>query len=96
MKRTTIFLDEATDRDLKSLAYRRNEPVAQLVREALGRYVVEETASGPALPSFVGAFASGHSDTAERHEELLFSNLVAELDAQRLPPSGTRRVRRKR
>lgn len=73
MKRTTIFLDESTERDLKTLAYRRSEPVAHLVREALARYVASEIEAAPRLPSFVGAFESGYSDTSERVDELVLA-----------------------
>lgn len=87
MKRTTIFLDESTERDLKTLAYRRNEPVALLVREAVARYIVAETEAAPRLPSFVGIGRSGFTDTAERHEELLFKGLEEEMG---LPPRRAR------
>jgi hypothetical protein len=95
MKRTTVFLDESTERDLKTLAYRRNEPVSHLVREALSRYVASEIEAAWRLPSFVGAFDSGHTDTAERHEELLFKGLE---DEWRLTqnPAPRKRARRAR
>jgi hypothetical protein len=79
MKRTTVFLDEAIERDLKTLAYRRNEPVSHLVREALARYVASEIEASPRLPSFVGIGDSGRTDIAERHEELLFADLEREM-----------------
>jgi len=72
MKRTTIFVDEGLEYDLKAIARRRGEPMASIVREALVEYVAgEKQAGGPSL-SFVAAGASGHHDTAERHEELLW------------------------
>jgi predicted DNA-binding protein len=71
MKRTTIFLDEALERDLQALARRRKRPMAALVREALAVYVVAAEPAAPAL-SFVGAGSSRRSDIAERHEELLW------------------------
>jgi hypothetical protein len=72
MKRTTIFLDESAERDLKALAQRRDVPMADLVREALGRYLVEEKRGESAPLSFIAIGRSGRSDTAERHEELLW------------------------
>jgi hypothetical protein len=75
MKRTTIFLDAASERDLKTLAYRKSEPVSHLVREAIARYVASELETLPRLPSFVGIGDSGRKDIAERHEELLFADL---------------------
>lgn len=72
MKRTTVFLDETLERDLQAIARQEKRPVASLVREALAAYVANrEPAAAPVL-SFVGAGASGRSDVAERHEELLW------------------------
>jgi hypothetical protein len=36
MKRTTLFLEEGTDRELRLLPQREKLPVAALVRDALG------------------------------------------------------------
>ena len=78
MKRTTIFLDEAAERELDFLAQRRGEPKATLVREAIGEYLVRRRdAPGTAL-AFVGIGRSGRSDIADRHEELLFREPPAE------------------
>ncbi len=73
MKRTTIFIDEALERDLRALAEREKRPVSGLVREALGSYVAQrkKAASGP---SFVAMGRSGHRNTAEKHEELLWQD----------------------
>ncbi len=72
MKRTSLFIDEALERDLQAIARQDKRPVASVVREALAIYVANrEPADTPAL-SFIGAGASGHSDTAERHEDLLW------------------------
>jgi predicted transcriptional regulator len=71
MKRTTIFIDEGLESEIKILAARRKEPVAALVREALEGYLNREKDAKRTL-SFVAAGRSGHKDTAERHEELLW------------------------
>jgi Arc/MetJ-type ribon-helix-helix transcriptional regulator len=71
MKRTTVFMPEALERELQLHAARERRSTASVVREALAEYVAKRRVAG-ALPSFTGAFASGYSDTAERHEELLF------------------------
>jgi predicted transcriptional regulator len=72
MKRTTLFIEEALERDLQAIARQEKRPVAWLVREALAEYVANrEPGNAPAL-SFIGAGASGRTDTAERHEELLW------------------------
>jgi hypothetical protein len=75
MKRTTIFVPESLERDLQLYAKRERKPTAAIVREAIAAYIARPGAAR-ALPSFTGAFDSGHTDTAERHEELLFEQLM--------------------
>ena len=72
MKRTTVFLDEALERDLQAIARHEKRPVASIVREALAVYVATRPAAETPALSFIGAGASGRSDTAERHEDLLW------------------------
>ncbi len=72
MKRTTIFLDEVVERDLRILATRRKQPIAALVREALVRYLEQEKTSPGLKLGFLAAGRSGRSDIAERHEDLLW------------------------
>jgi len=75
MKRTTLFLEEGTERELHLLAQRKNLPVAALVRDALRRYL-ENAKRGKGLSlRFLAAGRSGHHDTAERAEELLWDDL---------------------
>jgi predicted transcriptional regulator len=84
MKRTTVFLDERIESDLRSIARRQKRPVAAVLREALEKYVSGEKRR-PGLPrGLVSLGRSGRRDTAERHEELLWSDL------------GPRRNRRKK
>ncbi len=86
MKRTTIFIDESLERDLRAIAEREKRPVAGLVREALGSYVAKrKKACSP--PSFVALGRSGRRDTAENHEELLW---------QEPPGKKTPRLRKSR
>jgi hypothetical protein len=75
MKRTTVFVDETTERDLQALARRQGRPVASLVREALDGYVNREARKGRNRLRFANIGDSGRSDVAERHEELLFRGL---------------------
>lgn len=82
MKRTTIFVPEALERDLRLYASREGRPTAAVVREALAEYIARRR-PGKALPSFAGAFASGHADTAERNEELLFTSLTPHGEKRR-------------
>jgi len=97
MKRTTIFVPEALERDLQVYANRVGRPVASVAREALAEYLVRRR-DKPGLPSFAGAFASGTRDTAEHHEELLYKNLTphGNVDASRKPRRPRQRGSRKR
>ena len=91
MKRTTIFIPESLERDLHLYARRKGKSAASVVREAVAAYIVEgRTAAG--LPSFAGAFYSGHTDTADRHEELLFEALTPHGE----PASPSKRARGRR
>lgn len=71
MKRTTIFLDDQLIRQLRRAAELKGVSAATVVREALARYLAEPEGED-ALPSIAGKFASGHSDTSERVDELLW------------------------
>ncbi len=93
MKRTTIFLDEGLERELQGLARRESRPVAWLVREALTAYVADRRRGGASRLSFVGAGASGRSDIAERHEELLWRDRDPHGDAA--PAGKPARARRR-
>jgi hypothetical protein len=91
MNRTTLFLDEGTNRELQLLAQRQKRPVAALVREALGRYL-DEAKRGKGLHlRFVAAGRSGHSDTARRSEELPWGD----LQPHPADPRPQRRTRRR-
>ncbi len=68
MKRTTIYLDPELEILLKLEALRQKRPMAEVIREALRAHLSKRPAG---LPPGGGAFDSGHTDTAERAEELL-------------------------
>ncbi len=89
MKRTTLFLEEGTDRELHLLAQREKLPVAALVRDALGRYLDEAKRGKGLRLQFLAAGRSGHHDTAERAEELLWGDLQPHSSG----PRGRTRVR---
>ena len=74
MKRTTIFVSESLERDLQLYAKREGKPAAAVVREAIAEYIADGRGRTK-LPSFTGAFSGPYTDTAERHEELLFKDL---------------------
>ena len=92
MKRTTIFIPESLERDLHLYARRERKPAAAIVREAIATYIARGR-GGFSLPSFAGAFDSGHADTAELQEELLFKTLTPHGAEQSRPKSA--RVRRR-
>jgi hypothetical protein len=75
MKRTTLFLDEQLEHDLRALSKRRGVPLASVVREAMAQYVASEKHGGRAAVRFMASGRSGHTDTAERQEELLWGDL---------------------
>jgi hypothetical protein len=68
MKRTTLYLDADTEALLKLESVRRQQPVAEIVREALHAYLRKEPRR---RPRGRGEFRSGRTDIAERAEELL-------------------------
>ncbi len=88
MKRTTIFIDEAIERDLRAIAERDRRPVSGLVREALGSYVARHKMKGTKL-GFVAFGRSGRQDTAEVHEELLWRDPDGESTGTGLIPART-------
>jgi hypothetical protein len=92
MRRTTVFLPEPIECDLKALARQQNRTVADMVREALDEYVTRQKERQVRSLGFVGVGKSGRSDTAERHESLLFTDALA---AGR-PPRRTRTPRKSR
>ena len=95
MKRTTIFVPEALERDLQLYARKAGKPAAVVVREALTAYIAEKRQSNR-LPSFAGAFDSGHSNTASRHDEILFGRLDPHDGPATLPKRRATRVRNSR
>ena len=61
MKRTTIYLEPDLESRLKRETRRQKRPMAELIREAVRRYVGEAPVR---QPPGAGAFASGRKDTA--------------------------------
>ena len=70
MRRTSMYLDEATLAAAQRAAKARGVPFAHVVREALAEYVAKPRSQG--VPSIAGQFASGESDTSERVDDLLW------------------------
>jgi len=74
MKRTTVFLDEAMVRRATQKARAEGRSFAALVREAVAAYVAARPTGKRPLPSFTGMYDSGHTDTSERVDELLWTD----------------------
>jgi CopG-like RHH_1 or ribbon-helix-helix domain, RHH_5 len=95
MKRTTVFIPEALERELQLCARQEGRPTASLVREALAEYVARHRPT-PDLPAFVAAFVSRRTDTADRHEDLVFRTLTPHDGTGDLAPAARRPPRRRR
>ena len=74
MKRTTVFLEESLLRRARERARREGRSFAHVVREALAQYLAGGRSGQRKLPSFAGKYRSGHTDTSERVDELLWKN----------------------
>jgi len=68
MVKTTVYLDDKVAAALKGMSRNSCKPQAELIREALRVF----TESGkPPLPSGMGMFDSGQTDTSSRRKEIL-------------------------
>ena len=74
VKRTTVFLDELLIRRAMQKARSEKRSFAALVREAVAEYVAGRPTGKRPLPSFTGMYDSGHTDTSERVDELLWTD----------------------
>ena len=70
MKRSTIFIDEDLDADIKHLARVTGKKVSHLIREALKEYV--KRSKNKKQPFFVGIGRSGKEDISETYEDKLW------------------------
>jgi hypothetical protein len=67
MNKTTVYLPAELKDALALAARRRRMSEAELIREGVALAIAQGEAPKPRLP----LFASGHSDLAERFDELL-------------------------
>jgi len=67
--KTTVYLDAADYRRLKALAAAEGSSAAELVRRAVSEFARRHASQ--ALPSSLGAGASGDGCLSEQSEELL-------------------------
>jgi hypothetical protein len=73
MRRTTLFIDDKVLRRAQRAARARGVSFATVVREALALYLSRPDAPGN-VPAIAGRFTSGHDDTADRADELLWND----------------------
>lgn len=69
MVKTTVYLEDETVTALRGISKRTAKPQAELIREALRNFAKVD--NRPPLPSGMGMFASGQTDTSVRRREIL-------------------------
>jgi hypothetical protein len=69
-----VFLEDALIRRAMQKARAEGRSFAALVREAVAVYVNARPTGQRPLPSFTGKYDSGHTDTSERVDELLWTD----------------------
>jgi predicted transcriptional regulator len=74
MRRTTIFIEDALLKRIRQMARREGKSFAAVVRESLVAYASGQQRQGAGLPRLAGRFSSGRADTAERVDELLWTD----------------------
>jgi hypothetical protein len=70
--RTTVYIDEETAVAIRNLAESQKRSQAEIIREALAKFVKVAERKGLRPPiSGVGAYSSGRSDVSVRAEQIL-------------------------
>jgi plasmid stability protein len=74
VRRTQIYIDEDLDRDLRAVAAAEGRSAADLIREAVRRYLAERGGGGTADPiaAMIGAVSGLPSDAAAEHDRDLY------------------------
>jgi plasmid stability protein len=74
MRRTQIYLDEDLDRDMRAVAAAEGRSAADLIREAVRRYLAERSEGRPADPiaAMIGAIEGLSPDAAAEHDRDLY------------------------
>jgi predicted transcriptional regulator len=70
MLKTTVYLDEEILLILRGLADAEQRSQADIIREALQRYLQQIQAPNSNLPSGIERYHSGRSDVSQRAKEL--------------------------
>ncbi|MBM3465288.1 MAG: ribbon-helix-helix protein, CopG family [Armatimonadetes bacterium] len=77
MRRKQIYIDEQDEQRLKAMARQRGRSEASLIREAVRRFVSDETPppseEGDPLLQLIG-IADGRTDAAEHHDRYLYGS----------------------
>ena len=73
-----IYLREDQERALRSIAKRRGESMASLVREGVDKLLRDLPADEDPLLDIVGIYDSGVGDLAEKHDEVIIASIVDE------------------
>lgn len=70
MKRTTVYLDENVDLELKRIARQTGQSQAELIREGVQKVIAQYKRP---KPESVGMVNSGGNDFADKAEDLLWA-----------------------
>lgn len=92
MKRTTVFLEEEAERELRLVAERKGVPAASVLREAIDRYLGGERRKTPRPLRFLAAGRSGTRRTAQRQEDIVFRDLEPHAVAPKTRRKSSRKV----
>ena len=71
MLRTTVYLDDEIALAIRQLAETRRRTQADIIRDALCRYVTQAMRKGRLRLAGVGVYHSGRADVSEKAEEFL-------------------------
>lgn len=76
VRRTQIYLDEDLDRELRAVAATEGRSAADLIREAVRRYLAECRGSAPIDPiaAMIGSVEGLPSDAAAEHDRDLYGS----------------------
>jgi hypothetical protein len=76
VRRTQIYLDEELDRELRAVAATEGRSAADLIREAVRRYLADRRGSGPVDPiaAMIGSVEGLPSDAAAEHDRDLYAS----------------------
>jgi len=72
MTRTQIYLTEEQHQHMQRLAEVQHKTMAQVIREAIEAYIIQQSSSGDPLWDIVGLGASGVSDGSTQHDRDIY------------------------